>query len=147
MARHNEVQWQERQKEGFGMYAADTGATSMGPWTYTFGTFGVACLIGDATTDVWFAGAAGFGRMILDAGAAASVGGVDLLEEVQHKYENIWPGALTVTQGERVSFIFANGQTQDSTTIAHIPVPVLKVYVHLRVLSANGPILAGMDLH
>ena len=52
---------------------------------------------------------------------------------------------FTVAAAEEMTFKFAIGQTHVSTSIAHVPLPALNIYLHLRVLNANGPILAGMD--
>eukprot|EP00974_Lingulodinium_polyedra_P061544 5939552-Lingulodinium_polyedra.AAC.1 len=60
------------------------------------------------------------------------MGGVDQLEVVQRRYEEIWPGSFTVTAAEEMTFKFANGQTQTSTSVAHVPLPALNIYLHLR---------------
>eukprot|EP00975_Prorocentrum_lima_P000560 109443-Prorocentrum_lima.AAC.1 len=60
------------------------------------------------------------------------MGGVDQLEAVQRRYEDIWPGLCTVTPAESRIIRFADGQTQTSTSIAHVPLPALNLVLHLR---------------
>ena len=95
--------------------------------------------VGFEVSNVWFTMGKREGHVTLDPGASASMDGVDQLELAQRRYEDIWPSMFTVTAAEEMTFKLANGQTQISTSIAHVPLPAVNIYLHLRVLNDDGP--------
>ena len=87
------------------------------------------------------------GLLILDSGATVTMGGVNLLEDVQMFFVKSCQYSLPVHQATPMVITFANSTRDKCVTVTDVPYPQLGIYFRIRVLSADGPLLAGEDLH
>ena len=86
------------------------------------------------------------GKLILDPGASTSMGGVDLLTDIQEFYAG-YGLYLNSRPAPPMRFSFANGDEDWSDRVFSIPYIPWRAIFHLRVLNKPGPILLGSDVH